>query len=508
MTFLLLVFEARSVNGSSTAELESNRRLARESKARSTARVVRLGLTTKPTLMNSLGTCSFFVRKGLRCRKQVRVVFADEGLFFCREFGERDGFVLRAGAFLVDAVDEAPIAGVLAGFGVDGFLGREVVAGEVDDHFLAALLIIAQQGESEVLVHEPADLLVGFRGADAAAAVDELVVEFFVVRKLRAPQFSEFTLGDELGIGPAFAYAGEPEVKAFHAVAAAVAVDFAGFDQAHFPTISDPGETVALETVVEVRGGGGHHGFESAFGAHVQQRFDGAHALPAAPAFAVHRARAGNAGAEEIDRPAVEVDDVDEVIGASCWFTEVFARRIVGIADRTFAIAVVHGILAPDVALADVDVFLFREVAEVVGGEESGDDAFRPVAVADDFGNSLEAFVKVAVHLFAGVVHVGKVGAGDERDLVVEFLLIGNDEFAQFAVGIAFVVECEPTEGPGDARAGPCLVDGFAECAGFGGCVDGGFVRAVGGIARHFDLADADDGVEREEAVAEEGIGW
>ena len=42
-------------------------------------------------------------------------------------------------------------------------------------------------------------------------------------------------------------------------------------------------------------------------------------------------------------------------------------------------------ILAPDVALANVDSLLFGKVAEVLGGKESGDHALRAVAVAAEF---------------------------------------------------------------------------------------------------------------------------
>ena len=66
-------------------------------------------------------------------------------------------------------------------------------------------------------------------------------------------------------------------------------------------------------------------------------------------------------------------------------------------------------------------------------------------------------------------------------------------------------MEREPTEGPGDARAGPGLGDGLAEGAGLGGRVDARFVRAVGGVAGDLDLPHPDDGVEGEEAVADEG---
>jgi hypothetical protein len=61
-------------------------------------------------------------------------------------------------------------------------------------------------------------------------------------------------------------------------------------------------------------------------GAHVEQRFDGTHALSAAPALAIDDFRSGDAGAEEIHGPAIEVDDIEEVVLAACRFAEMLAR--------------------------------------------------------------------------------------------------------------------------------------------------------------------------------------
>ena len=90
-------------------------------------------------------------------------------------------------------------------------------------------------------------------------------------------------------------------------------------------------------------------------------------ALAAAPAFAIDGSSTRDARAEEIDRPAVEVHAVDEVLLAAGRFAEVFAGRIVGITDRAFAVAVIDRILTPDIALADMNALIFREVAQVVG---------------------------------------------------------------------------------------------------------------------------------------------
>ena len=166
---------------------------------------------------------------------------------------------------------------------------------------------------------------------------------------------------------------------------------------------------------------------------------------------------------QKIDRPAIEVHNVDEVLRSPGRFAEVLAGRIKRVANR--AVAVVDRVLAPDVALADMDE-LFREVAQVVGGEESGDHVFRPVAVADDFGNATQAVVEIAVHLLAGVVHVGEVSSGHEGDFITEFPMIAHDQFAQFAVAFACVVEGKPTEGPGNTRAGPGIFDGITKGAG------------------------------------------
>ena len=81
------------------------------------------------------------------------------------------------------------------------------------------------------------------------------------------------------------------------------------------------------------------------------------------------------AGGEKVAGPAVEADAVDEVGGALGGFEVVFAARVVGIADAAVAVAVVDAVLAPDLALADVDALFGGEVALVLGIQVSGDEA-------------------------------------------------------------------------------------------------------------------------------------
>lgn len=163
----------------------------------------------------------------------------------------------------------------------------------------------------------------------------------------------------------------------------------------------------------------------------------------------------GATGVEEVHGPAVEVDAVDLVFLALSRFQEVFARRVVGVGDGAVTVAVVDGVLAPDVPLADVDAFGFGEITQVLGGEEAGDHAARPIAVAHHLRHEPKPVVQVTIHLLAGVVHVREVSGRKKGDLVAELLVVGDHELPQGLVVRPLVVQREPGEGPGDPCPGP-----------------------------------------------------
>ena len=133
-------------------------------------------------------------------------------------------------------------------------------------------------------------------------------------------------------------------------------------------TLPDPGhkaEAVQVVAAIEVHRGGVHHFAAAGFVAEVADGLDGADAHAAVESALETVAARG----EKVAGPAVEADAVDEVGRALRGFEVVLAAGVVGIADAAVAIAVVDGVLAPDLALADVDALV---------GRRAGADSPRP----------------------------------------------------------------------------------------------------------------------------------
>ena len=102
--------------------------------------------------------------------------------------------------------------------------------------------------------------------------------------------------------------------------------------------------------------GGGHHLVSTFLLTKVSDRLDGAHAHAAIkPSF-----KAVATGRKKIARPAVEAYTIDEVRCALSRLQVVLEAGVIGIADATVAIAVVDAMLAPDLALANMNA-LIRE---------------------------------------------------------------------------------------------------------------------------------------------------
>ena len=108
-----------------------------------------------------------------------------------------------------------------------------------------------------------------------------------------------------------------------------------------------------------MRGGSGDHFPGACFRTQPDDRFDRTDTLPAAATNAVDQSLTGINGTQKINGPAVQVNAVDKIRLALGGFTEMFPRRIVRIGNRSFAIAIVDRILAPDVTLAHVNVLFF-----------------------------------------------------------------------------------------------------------------------------------------------------
>jgi len=70
--------------------------------------------------------------------------------------------------------------------------------------------------------------------------------------------------------------------------------------------------------------------------------------------------------------------------------------------------------------------------------------------------------MQVAINLLTGVVHIGKIAARNEGDLVPILLMIGNNQLLELPVIGALILKRKPTERPCHARTGPPLFHGFA----------------------------------------------
>ena len=304
---------------------------------------------------------------------------------------------------------------------------------------------------------------------------------------------AELAFGDDAGVGPAVLDGLQPPGQVV------VVAD------GDLPDGGDPAEAVEGVAAVEVDGGGVEHLFAADGDAEVLDGFDGADAHAAVEA----ALEAVAAGGEEVAGPAVEADAVDEVGGALGGLEVVLAAGVVGVADAAVAVAVVDAVLAPDLALADVDAFFGGEEVLVFCVHEAGDEGLWAVVVAYHVGDELEGLVDGGLDLVAGVVHGREVAAGDEGDLVAVAVVVGGEEAAGVDVLLALVVEGQPADGPGHAAVGAAAGEGFAAGADVGGGVGGGLVLADVAGGGDFDLVYADDGdVGYEAALQWSGRGW
>ena len=148
--------------------------------------------------------------------------------------------------------------------------------------------------------------------------------------------------------------------------------------------------------------------------------------------------------AQEITGPSVQGHTINEVGLALRGFARVLAARIIGVTDGAVAVPVVDAVLAPDRALADMDALLFGQIAQVLGGQETGHQALGFVAVANHVADFQQRFPDVQVDLFSGAIHRREISTRNESDLVAVGLVIADNLFADGGVIRAFIMERKP----------------------------------------------------------------
>ena len=132
-----------------------------------------------------------------------------------------------------------------------------------------------------------------------------------------------------------------------------------------------------------------------------------------------------------------------------------FGGRVIGITDGAVAVAVINAELAPDVALADVNILLLGQVFLVGRREETGHQTLRAKTAAHEIAHLGQRLVDVAVHLFARVIHVGEIGAGDESHVVAILIVeLAHQPAGGLVVGPR-VFQGPPAQRPGHRRPRP-----------------------------------------------------
>jgi hypothetical protein len=91
----------------------------------------------------------------------------------------------------------------------------------------------------------------------------------------------------------------------------------------------------------------------------------------------------------------------------------VLAAGVIGIADTAVAVAVVDAVLAPDLALANMDALFGGKEALVFRIHKACNQAVRTISVAHSFGDPLKCLVNRHSDVFSGVIHRREMAAGE-----------------------------------------------------------------------------------------------
>ena len=184
-----------------------------------------------------------------------------------------------------------------------------------------------------------------------------------------------------------------------------------------------------------------------------------------------------------------------------------FAAGIVGIADATVAIAVVDAVLAPDLALANVNALFRGEIALALCVHKSCDQALWAISVADHAGDQPQRLTNRLLIVLARVVHRRKVTAGYEGDFVAIPVVIGGKQPPCVFVLLPVVIQRQPADCPGHPPAGSSSFESFAPGSDVRRAIVGSFVFADGAGRRYLDLIYTDDGDVGEKPAAQGRFG-
>ena len=198
-------------------------------------------------------------------------------------------------------------------------------------------------------------------------------------------------------------------------------------------------------------------------------------------------------GCQKIARPTVEADAVDKIRRALGRFQVVLATGVVGIADAAVAVAVVDAVLAPDLALANMNALFGGEEALVLRIHKARDQALRTISVAHHFGDQLKCLVNRRSVVFAGVIHRREIAAGNEGDLIAVSFVIRSEQASCIFVLLPGVVQRQPTDRPGHPAVGTASRKGFPPRADMVRAIVRCLIFADRAVGSHLDLVYAYD---------------
>src|SRR6202034_2188969 len=202
------------------------------------------------------------------------------------------------------------------------------------------------------------------------------------------------------------------------------------------PDGGDEAEAVQRVATIKMDCSGIHHLAAACDNSKVAHRLDGTDAEPAVELAFEALAPRG----EKVAGPAIQADAVDEVRRALGRLEIVLAAGIVRIADAAVTVAMIDAVLAPDLALADVNSLLRGEIALAVCIEKARDQRLRAISIADHSGDQAQRLVNGLLVVLARVVHRCEIAARDEGDLVSVAVVIGGQQPPGIFVLLAIVV--------------------------------------------------------------------
>ena len=157
-----------------------------------------------------------------------------------------------------------------------------------------------------------------------------------------------------------------------------------------------------------------------------------------------------------------------------------------------------------------MDAFLLGQVAQILGGQETGHQALGFVAVSNHVAHFQQRLPDILIHLRAGAIHGCEITTGNKGNFIPIRLVITRNLFADRNIIGTFIMQRQPGKGPGHFRTRKPLAYRVAERRHGFGRMDGCFVVTFAMVACRLDLVHPDQRVQREKTppLHRQGFPW